>query len=70
MKRWGYIEGDVDYNGIAEQVYVAGDTAKIMADLGYEHPSETYQSYSIMGKTFDPADPEGYINSFPIGKKG
>ncbi|MFK7944393.1 MAG: CmpA/NrtA family ABC transporter substrate-binding protein [Paracoccaceae bacterium] len=70
MKRWGYIEGDVDYNGIAEQVYVAGDTAKIMKDLGYEHPDKTYESYSIMGKTFDPADPEGYINSFPIGKKG
>jgi nitrate/nitrite transport system substrate-binding protein len=70
MKRWGYVEGDVDYKGIAEKVYVAGDTAKIMADLGYEHPDKTYKTYSIMGKTFDPMDPEGYVNSFPIGKKG
>lgn len=40
-----------------------------MASLGYEHPDKTYKSYSIMGKTFDPADPEGYVNSFPIRKK-
>src|SRR5690606_19656481 len=26
MKRWGYISGDVDYQRIAEQVYVAADT--------------------------------------------
>jgi len=66
MKRWGYIEGDVDYKGIAEQVYVAGDAAKIMKDLGMEVPSKTYQSYEIMGKTFDPEQPEAYIDSFPI----
>lgn len=70
MKRWGYIEGDVDYKGIAEQVYVAGDTAKIMKDLGYEPPSETYSTHTVMGKVFDPNDPEGYVNSFAIGKKG
>ncbi|WP_340150545.1 CmpA/NrtA family ABC transporter substrate-binding protein [uncultured Sneathiella sp.] len=68
MKRWGYIEGDVDYKGVAEQVYLAGDCAKIMTDLGLTPPTETYKSYTIMGKTFDPAEPEAYVDSFAIKK--
>ncbi|MCA1777611.1 MAG: nitrate ABC transporter substrate-binding protein, partial [Loktanella sp.] len=68
MKRWGYIEGDVDYRGVAEQVYLAADAKKVMEDLGYEAPDATYKSHMIMGKTFDPADPEGYVSSFAIGR--
>ena len=66
MKRWGYIKGDVNYKQIAEQVYLAADTAKIMKELGYEPPNKTYENYSIMGKTFDYNKPEEYINSFKI----
>jgi nitrate/nitrite transport system substrate-binding protein len=66
MKRWGYVKGDVDYKGVAEKVYLAGDCAKIMKDLGLTPPTETYKSYTIMGKTFDPAKPEEYVNSFAI----
>jgi nitrate/nitrite transport system substrate-binding protein len=68
MKRWGYIDGDVDYRGVAEQVYLAADAKKVMEDLGYDAPDVTYKSHTIMGKTFDPADPEGYVSSFAIGK--
>ena len=66
MKRWGYVKGDIDYRKIAEQVYVATDTAKVMEELGYTAPTETYQNYTIMGKTFDHTKPEEYINSFAI----
>jgi nitrate/nitrite transport system substrate-binding protein len=66
MKRWGYIKGDVNYQQIAEQVYLAGDTAKIMQELGYEPPSKTYANYTIMGKEFDYTQPEAYVNSFAI----
>lgn len=69
MKRWGYIEGDIDYKSVAEQVYLAADARKIMTDLGYDAPAESYKSHVIMGKTFDPATPEDYISSFAI-KKG
>lgn len=68
MKRWGYIEGDVDYRGVAEQVYLAADARKVMLDLGYDAPEETYKSHTIMGKTFDPAEPEAYLDSFAIRK--
>ena len=69
MKRWGYIEGDIDYKAVAEQVYLASDARKIMKDLGYDAPAESYKSHVIMGKTFDPATPEDYVSSFAI-KKG
>lgn len=68
MKRWGYIEGDIDYKAVAEQVYLAADARKIMTDLGYDAPTETYKSHVIMGKTFDPETPEEYVSSFAIGK--
>lgn len=66
MKRWGYIEGDVDYRAVAEQVYLASDCATVMRDLGLTPPEETYKSHVIMGKTFDPAEPEAYVDSFAI----
>jgi nitrate/nitrite transport system substrate-binding protein len=66
MKRWGYIKGDVDYNKIAEQVYVASEAGAIMKELGYEPPNKTYENYTIMGKTFDYTKPEEYVNSFAI----
>lgn len=68
MKRWGYVEGDLDYKKVAEQVYVASDAAKIMKELGYEAPSKTYENYTIMGKEFDPNKPEEYVKSFAIGR--
>lgn len=49
-------------------MYLAADAKKVMEDLGYEAPDVTYKSHTIMGKTFDPADPEGYVSSFAIGK--
>ena len=68
MKRWGQIKGDVDYKGVAEQVYLAADTAKVMKEMGLTPPTTSYKSFSVMGKTFDPAQPEEYLNSFKIRK--
>ena len=39
-----------------------------MRDLGYDAPEESYKTHTIMGKTFDPADHVGYIESFAIGR--
>ena len=66
MKRWGYVEGDIDYKKIAEQVYLASDAGKVMKDLGYSSPDKTYENYTIMGKEFDFNKPEEYIASFDI----
>jgi len=66
MKRWGYVEGDVQYTDLAEEVYLATDAAAVMSDMGMTPPTNTYQSYEIMGKTFDPMNPEAYVDSFAI----
>ncbi|MDC7785710.1 CmpA/NrtA family ABC transporter substrate-binding protein [Rhodoplanes sp. TEM] len=66
MKRWGQIKGDVDYKAVASQVFLATDTARLMKEVGLTPPTATTKSFSVMGKTFDPAKPEEYVASFKI----
>jgi nitrate/nitrite transport system substrate-binding protein len=66
MKRWGQIRGDVDYHRIAREVYLATDARRFMTELGIPAPAENTKSFTVMGKTFDPAKPEEYIASFSI----
>ncbi len=66
MKRWGQIKGDVRWRDVAEQVYLATDAGAKMRELGMTPPASAYRSHTVMGKTFDPADPNGYVASFPI----
>ncbi|MDB5568120.1 MAG: Cyanate transporter substrate binding protein [Tardiphaga sp.] len=68
MQRWGQIKGDVDYKGVAEQVYLAADTAKVMKEMGLTPPATSYKSFQVMGKTFDPEKPAEYLASFKIRK--
>jgi nitrate/nitrite transport system substrate-binding protein len=68
MKRWGQIKGDVDYKAVAEQVYLATDTAKVMKEMGLTPPATSYKSFAVMGKAFDPAKPDDYLASFKIRK--
>src|SRR4029078_11258078 len=68
IKRWGEIKGDVDYKAVAEQVYLATDTKKVMAEMGLTPPATSYKSFAVMGKTFDPAKPDDYLASFKIRK--
>jgi nitrate/nitrite transport system substrate-binding protein len=66
MKRWGQIKGEVDYAAIAKQVYLATDAQKLMEQQGLTPPKATTKSFSVMGKSFDPAKPEEYLASFSI----
>ena len=68
MKRWGQIKGEVDYKAVAEQVYLATDTKKVMTEMGLSPPATSYKSFSVMGKAFDPEKPGDYLASFKIRK--
>src|SRR4029077_15835236 len=68
MKRWGYIKGDVDYRQIAEQVFLATDARKRMAELDMKAPASNYAKIKVMGREFDPAQPEKYLAGFAIRK--
>ena len=66
MKRWGQIKGAVDYKKVAEDVFLATDAAKLMKEVGMTPPTATSKPFTVMGKKFDPAKPEEYIQSFAI----
>ena len=66
MKRWKHIDGDVDYTRVAEQVYLAAECDKISRELGYAAHDRTSTTHTIMGKVFDPEQPEAYVQSFAI----
>ena len=66
MKRWGQLESDVDFDKIAREVYLAAECDKISEELGFATKGTTSANHVIMGKPFDAADPQAYIESFPI----
>jgi len=66
MKRWGQIKGEVDYAGVAKQVFLATDTTRLMREVGLTPPTSTTKKFSVMGKEFDPAKPDAYVKSFAI----
>jgi len=66
MKRWGQIKGDVDYQKVAREVFLATDAARLMKQAGLTPPSSTSKKFAVMKKEFDPARPEAYIASFAI----
>ena len=66
MKRWGQIKGDVDYAGVAKEVFLATDAAKVMADMGVSPPAASTKTFSVMGKPFDQTKPDDYVKSFAI----
>jgi nitrate/nitrite transport system substrate-binding protein len=66
MKRWGHLKGEVNYKSVAEQVYRAADCDRIAKELGYPTHQATTMKHVIMGKEFDPSNPEAYVKGFPI----
>jgi len=66
MKRWKHVETEFDYKQIAEQVYLAAECDKQIAELGYTPRKKTYKKHIIMGREFDPEKVAEYATSFPI----
>ncbi len=69
MKRWGYVKTEIDYNALAEQVFLLTDARRQMAELGMAEaeaqPASGYKPFSVMGRPYDPAAPEAYLAGFP-----
>jgi len=66
MKRWGQIKGDVDYQKVAREVFLATDAAALMKEAGLTPPTTTSKTFTVMKKPFDPAKPAAYVESFAI----
>ncbi|MEQ1710248.1 MAG: CmpA/NrtA family ABC transporter substrate-binding protein [Hyphomicrobium sp.] len=66
MKRWGQLKGDVDYQGIAKEVFLQTDAVRLMKEAGLTPPEASTKTFAVMGKTFDPSKPKEYLDSFAI----
>ena len=68
MKRWGFIKGDVNYSQIAEKVFMLTDAKTQMKQTGWRLPDGDYRKVRVMGRVFDPAQPEEYLRGHTISK--
>src|SRR5688572_25440254 len=50
MKRWGQIKGDIDYQKVAREVFLATDAASLMKEVGLTPPTTTSKGFSVMKK--------------------
>jgi nitrate/nitrite transport system substrate-binding protein len=66
MQRWGQVKGDVDYQKIAQEVFLATDARRAMEQAGLTVPAPGSKKIVVMGKVFDSSKPKEYLNSFAI----
>jgi nitrate/nitrite transport system substrate-binding protein len=66
MKRWGQIKGDVDYQGVARRVFQQTNALALLKQAGLSAPVGPSRGFTVMGKPFNPAQPDAYLNSFKI----
>jgi len=66
MKRWKHVDRDFSYRKVAEEVYLASQCNELAKEAGYRTRDYTYGKHVIMGKEFDPSQPEAYLKSFEI----
>ena len=57
-----------DFNG-SNSVFLVTDARKYMAQLEMKAPASSYAKVKVMGKEFDPSQPEKYLASFAVRKK-
>lgn len=63
LRRWGYLESDPDYKGLAEQVFRSAEAKKFLAEQGIAVQDDEAAARTIMGRKFSPGDPAGYLKS-------
>lgn len=63
LRRWNILKEDIDYKKLAQQVMLATDAARLMADLGVKAPTAGFRTETIAGREFDSSRPEEYLKS-------
>jgi nitrate/nitrite transport system substrate-binding protein len=68
LRRWGFVEGAPDYEGVAKQVMRSDIYEEAMKEIGYVHGGvDTNPETLFDGIKFDPsADLEAYASSFAV----
>ncbi|MDB6005356.1 MAG: nrtA [Prosthecobacter sp.] len=68
LRRWGFVEGAPDYEGVAKQVMRSDIYEEAMKEIGYVHGGVDEKPETLFdGVTFDPkTDLEAYAASFAV----
>jgi nitrate/nitrite transport system substrate-binding protein len=66
LRRWNMVPPDINYQALARKVFLATDATRRMQEMGFATPPSPMINHTIMGKTFDPAFPQAYVDSFAI----
>lgn len=68
MQRWGQVQGDVDYQKVAQDVFLATDARRAMEQAGLAVAEPGSKKIIVMGKVFDASKPKEYLDSFTISR--
>lgn len=64
MVRWDFItEDQADYEGIAGEIFLTDIARSLAEDLGQNPPDSPLRVEELKFDTFDPADPQGYLQA-------
>lgn len=61
LRRWNFIKQDMDYKKLAEQVMLATDAKRLMAEFGVQAPAPGFRKETISGEEFDSNQPVEYL---------
>lgn len=74
MKRWGYIQNDINFKTVSDDIFLSTEAGKAMEAMSDKNrnvkwtdiPASKYPVYDVYGKEFDPNKVIDYINGFAI----
>ena len=67
MRRWGYVQRDLDWAGVAARVFRTADCRRALQELGRTPPAADSTVHRFAdGRVFDPARVDQYLASFAI----
>mgnify|MGYP000625102496 CR=1 FL=1 len=67
MRRWGYVQRDLDWAGVAARVFRTADCRRALRELGRTPPAADSTVHRFAdGRVFDPARVDQYLASFAI----
>ncbi len=66
-RRWGMVDGTVDYEGIAKKVMRPDIYEEAMKEIGYAHGGSDVSAETLFdGVKYDPSNPEAYAKGFAV----
>lgn len=74
MKRWGYIEKEIDFKSASDEIFLSTEAGAAMKSMSEKNrnvkwsdiPASKYPVYDVYGKEFNPEKVIEYIDSFEI----